>query len=119
LFLADKETGTLRKADVAPVPRFSRMTADLPSSTVFASSPGGDLAVRAVNHRIQVFAATEQAEVRPERSVLDATRSFMYTLDPATGTISVFSVRDGRPDPASLRSYPAGHGSTSLAIVTP
>jgi len=119
LFVADEETGTLRKADVAPVPRLSSMAADLPSSTIFASSLAGELAVRAVNHRIQVSAAAEPAEARAPTSVLDSSGSFMYTLDRATGTISIFTVRNGAPDPESLRSYPAGHGSTSLAILKP
>lgn len=121
LFVANKATGSIRKADVAMLPRISRLIADLPSTAVFASTPREELAVRVVNQRMLISnaAGTRANVVRSETSVVDVTGRFMYKLDPQTGTISVFSMRDGKAEPTSLPPYPAGHGSTSLAIVKP
>jgi 6-phosphogluconolactonase (cycloisomerase 2 family) len=121
LFVADKETGSIKKADVASVQEPAVLVADSPTGMVFASTLRGELAVRVVNHRMEISSVANAASglARPQTSVIDATGRFMYTLNPDGATISVSSMRDGAREPTSLRSYPAGHGSTSLAILKP
>jgi hypothetical protein len=121
LFRANKETGSIQKTDVASVPQLSALLGDSPMGTVFASTPAGELAIRVINQHMEVSKVLDRpvTSVRSQASAIDRTGKFMYTVDSATATISVFTVRDGTPDPASLRSYAAGRASTSLAIVKP
>ena len=119
LFRANKDTGTISQADVASLPQLSELVADSPTGTVFASTPRGTLTVRVVNRRMEISTAVGTTTDVPqaETSVRDASGRFLYTLNPETATISVFNVQEGAR--ISLGSYPAGHGSTSLAIVKP
>lgn len=120
-FTVDKDTGAIRKTDAISMPSISALVAEPSSGTVFGSTVSGDLAIRMVNNKLQLTlissTAFSSADAQRESSttVKDVTGKFVFVLDRAAGTITVLKAQDG----ASLASYPAGHGASSIALAVP
>lgn len=120
-FTVDKETGAIRKTDAISMSSISALVAESSSGTVIASTVSGDLAIRMVNNKLQLTSISSSAfpSADGERvfgtTVKDATGNFVFVLDRAAGTITALKAQDG----ASLASYPAGHGASSMAVAVP
>ena len=128
-FAVNRETGTITRLDSAAMPSITNLTVD-GNGAVFATSGARRTEVRVVNNKLQLGTVSGIMLLRPEASltagepggspeVKDASGQFIYSLNSRTGEISAFRVEGGAAVPLSPATYAAGHGSVSLAIVTP
>jgi hypothetical protein len=120
-FAVDNETGVIRKTDAVSIPSISALVAEPSSGTVFGSTASGDVALRMVNNKLQLTSVSSSAFASADAqrvfgtTLKDATGNFVFVLDRGAGTITVLKAQDG----ASLGSYPAGHGASSMTVAVP
>lgn len=128
-FAVNHETGTIARLDSVAMPSITNLAVD-GDGTVIATSGTRRTEVRVVNNKLQLGSVSGIMLLRPEASatageqaagpeVKDASGEFFYSLNSRAGEISAFRVEGGTAVPLSPATYPAGHGSVSLALVTP
>lgn len=127
-FAVNSETGTITKLDSVAIPSITNLTVDS-DGMAFATSGARRTQVRVVNNKLQLGSVSGIMLLRPGASAAgesgvsaelkDASGQFFYSLDSKAGEISAFRVEGATAVPLSPASYPAGHGSISLALVTP
>lgn len=127
VFAVNGETGTLTRLDSVAMPSITNLGSDS-EGTVFATSGTRRNAVRVVNNKLQLGSVSGIMLLRPGASaapsqsgpeVKDVSGQFFYSLNSRAGEISAFRLEDGTAVPLSPATYAAGHGSASLALVTP
>lgn len=117
-FLVNQETGAISRTNAIVLPSISKLMVDRVSGMAFAVTPNGDMAVQVHGKRLKVVnSAPDLTAAGSQSSVTDTSGKFRYVLSPA-GTITAFAIQNGN-QASGGRSYPAGHGSVSLALVTP
>ncbi|HET9182992.1 MAG TPA: hypothetical protein VFP59_12720 [Candidatus Angelobacter sp.] len=118
-FTVNHDTGTIAKTDAVVLPSVSKLTVDPVSRMAFALTPDGEMAIQIMGKRLSVVnaAAPGITMAGSQTSVTDETGRFRYVLN-LTGTIAAFAIQNGE-QVSEGKSYPAGHGSVSLALVTP
>lgn len=128
-FAVNGETGTITRLDSVAMPSITNLTVDS-DGTVFATAGARRTGMRVVNNKIQLGTVSGIMLLRPRASataggsggipeVKDASGQFFYSLNSRAGEISAFRIEGGTAVPLSPATYPAGHGSVSLALVTP